>query len=69
MSSTYPDIVFSRLRPLLGEEKEGIDEIRHVNIQSEKNLELIKTVDSANESIAGGLNKNMKYDFEFDRFV
>lgn len=59
--------VFCRLRPLLGEEKEAIDEIRHVNIQSEKNLELIKTVDSANESIAGGLNKNMKYDFEFDR--
>ena len=58
-----------RMRPLLGEEKDAIDEVRHVNIQSEKNLELIKTVDaSANESIAGGLNKNMKYDFEFDRF-
>lgn len=60
--------VFCRMRPLLGEEKDAIDEVRHVNIQSEKNLELIKTVDaSANESIAGGLNKNMKYDFEFDR--
>eukprot|EP00092_Neocalanus_flemingeri_P039561 GFUD01043077.1.p1 GENE.GFUD01043077.1~~GFUD01043077.1.p1 ORF type:complete len:706 (+),score=195.97 GFUD01043077.1:233-2350(+) len=59
--------VFCRMRPLLGEEKDGLDEIRHVNIQWEKTLELIKTVDSANESIAGGLNKNMKYDFEFDR--
>jgi len=59
--------VFCRMRPLLGEEKEGSEEIRHVNIQTEKNLELIKTVDAANESIAGGLNKNMKYDFEFDR--
>eukprot|EP00092_Neocalanus_flemingeri_P035226 GFUD01038330.1.p1 GENE.GFUD01038330.1~~GFUD01038330.1.p1 ORF type:complete len:706 (-),score=188.82 GFUD01038330.1:203-2320(-) len=59
--------VFCRMRPLLGEEKDGLDEIRHVNIQGEKTLELIKTVDSANESIAGGLNKNMKYDFEFDR--
>merc|ERR1719220_801730 len=57
--------VFCRMRPLLGEE--GSEEIRHVNIQTEKNLELIKTVDAANESIAGGLNKNMKYDFEFDR--
>eukprot|EP00092_Neocalanus_flemingeri_P022723 GFUD01024643.1.p1 GENE.GFUD01024643.1~~GFUD01024643.1.p1 ORF type:complete len:702 (-),score=196.54 GFUD01024643.1:280-2385(-) len=59
--------VFCRMRPLLGEERDGLDEIRHVNIQGEKTLELIKTVDSANESIAGGLNKNMKYDFEFDR--
>ena len=54
-----------RLRPLLGEEREASEEIKHVNIQSEKSLELIK--DGANESIAGGLNKNMKYDFEFDR--
>ena len=52
--------VLLRMRPLLGEEKEGLEEIRHVNIQTEKNLELIKTVDGANESIAGGLNKNMK---------
>ena len=57
------------MRPLLGEEKEGGEDVRHVNIQTEKSLELIKTVDSANESIAGGLNKNMKYDFEFHRFV
>ena len=57
------------MRPLLGEEKEGGEDVRHVNIQTEKSLELIKTVDSANESIAGGLNKNMKYDFECDRFV
>ena len=55
------------MRPLLGDETEGGEDIRHVNIQTEKNLELIKTVHSANESIAGGLNKNMKYDFEFDR--
>ena len=54
------------MRPLLGEEKEISDEVKHVNIQSEKNLELIKS--GANESIAGGLNKNMKYDFEFDRY-
>jgi len=59
--------VFCRMRPLLGEEAEGGENVRHVNIQTEKSLELIKTVDSANESIAGGLNKNMKYDFEFDR--
>jgi len=59
--------VFCRMRPLLGDETEGGEDIRHVNIQTEKNLELIKTVHSANESIAGGLNKNMKYDFEFDR--
>jgi len=60
--------VFCRLRPLLGEEKAHGDTIRHVNIQGEKSLELIKTVDDAsNESIAGGLNKNMKYEFEFDR--
>ena len=55
------------MRPLLGDEKEVSDEVRHVKFHSEKNLELIKTVDSTNESIAGGLNKNMKYDFEFDR--
>lgn len=62
--------VFCRVRPLLGEEKvvAGGDMIKHVNIEGEKNMELIKTVDdAANESIAGGLNKNMKYDFEFDR--
>merc|ERR1719369_1455151 len=60
--------VFCRLRPLLGEEKEvGGDDIRHVHIVGEKSLELIKTVDFPNESIASGLNKNMKYDFEFDR--
>ena len=55
------------MRPLLGEE--GSEEIRHVNIQTEKNLELIKTVNAANESIAGGLNKNMKYDFEFKMWM
>lgn len=55
------------MRPLLGAEKEGGEDIRHVNIQDEKNLELIRTKDGATSSIAGGLNKDMKYDFEFDR--
>lgn len=61
--------VFCRMRPLLGDEKNAeSDEMKHFNIDGEKNIELIKTVDSsANESIAGGLNKNTKYDFEFDR--
>merc|ERR1719308_773835 len=58
--------VFCRMRPLLGEEKVGVEEIRHVNIQTEKNLELIKTVDAANESIAGG-SKTSTYDFDFDK--
>lgn len=54
------------MRPLLGAEKEA-GEITHVNIQGEKALELTKTKDSAASAIAGGLNKDMKYEFEFDR--
>ena len=41
----------------------------HINILSENNVELIKTVDTdASDSVASGLNKNMKYEFEFDRY-
>ena len=59
--------VFCRLRPLLGEEKHAVGEdIKHVKILSEKNMELMK--DEANKGIASG-NKNAKYEFEFDRFV
>merc|ERR1719458_2116473 len=54
---------FSRLRPLLGAEKEGGEEIKHVNIQDEKNMELLKSQQSG----AGGANKDLRYDFEFDR--
>ena len=55
--------VFCRLRPLLGAEREGGEDIKHVNIQDEKNLELTKSQQSG----AGGANKDLKYDFEFDR--
>ena len=59
--------VFCRMRPLLGEEKDHGEDIKHVNITSEKNMELMKNVDEANKStIASGV-KNSKYDFEFDR--
>jgi len=51
--------VFCRMRPLLGEEKESGNESRHVNISSEKNMELTKFAD--------GGTKNSKYDFEFDK--
>ena len=54
------------MRPLLGAEREA-GEITHVNIQGEKALELTKSKDAAASAIAGGLNKDMKYDFEFDR--
>ena len=55
--------VFCRMRPLLGEERESGDDIRHVNISSEKNMELTKFAEDANESAT----KNSKYDFEFDK--
>ena len=55
--------VFCRLRPLLGAEREGGEDIKHVNIQDEKNLELTKSQQSG----AGGADKDLKYDFEFDR--
>ena len=58
--------VFCRMRPLLGEEKDSGEEIRHVNITSEKNMELTKLAEEANKSIANG-TKNSTYDFEFDR--
>ena len=58
--------VFCRMRPLLGEEKVGGEEIRHVNISSEKNMELTKFADEANKSIASGA-KTSTYDFEFDK--
>jgi len=57
--------VFCRVRPLLGEEIEKYGSIKHISINAENALELVKTTDS--EAVAGGLNKNMKYDFEFDR--
>ena len=40
----------------------------HINILSESNVELVKTVDAdVSDSVAAGLKKNMKYEFEFDR--
>lgn len=57
--------VFCRMRPLIGEEKVGSGEdIKHVKILSEKNMELMK--EEANKGIASG-TKNAKYEFEFDR--
>ena len=59
--------VFCRMRPRIGEEKESAgNDIRHVKILSEKNMELMK--DEANKGIASG-TKNAKYEFEFDRLV
>merc|ERR1719317_1122846 len=55
--------VFCRLRPLLGAEKDDGEDIKHVNIQDEKNLELFKSQQSG----AGGANKDLRYDFEFDK--
>ena len=55
--------VFCRMRPLLGEERQSGDDIRHVNITSEKNMELTKFAEEANKSAT----KNSKYDFEFDK--
>ena len=53
------------MRPLLGEETVNGD-IKHVNITSEKSMELTKNTDDGNKSIASGA-KSSKYDFEFDR--
>ena len=58
--------VFCRMRPLLGEERESGEEVRHVNITSEKNMELTKFAEEANKSIASG-TKTSSYDFEFDK--
>jgi len=62
--------VFCRLRPMLDDERSECSgrDAEHINILSENNVELIKTVDTdASDSVASGLNKNMKYEFEFDR--
>ena len=62
--------VFCRLRPMLDEERSecGGKDAKHINIVSENNVELIKTVDTdVSDTVASGLNKNMKYEFEFDR--
>ena len=57
--------VFCRMRPLIGEEQDNAGEdIKHVKITSEKNMEIVK--DEANKGIASG-TKNAKYEFEFDR--
>ena len=55
--------VFCRMRPLLGAERDNGEEVRHVNITSEKNMELTKFSEEANKSAT----KNSKYDFEFDK--
>lgn len=58
--------VFCRIRPLLGEEIEKYREIKHIVFSSDRGLELVKTAEGG-EAIAGGLNKSMKYEFEFDQ--
>merc|ERR1719464_1755094 len=56
--------VFCRMRPLIGEEKDnGEEDVKHVKILSEKNLEIFK---EEAKGIASG-TKNAKYEFEFDR--
>ena len=58
--------VFCRMRPLIGEEKDnGEEDVKHVKILSEKNLEISK---EEAKGIASG-TKNAKYEFEFDRSV
>jgi len=62
--------VYCRLRPMLEDERSecGGRDNEHISILSENNLELVKTVDAdVSDSVAAGLNKNMKYEFEFDR--
>lgn len=59
--------VFCRVRPLLGEEVTKYGAINHIVVNTENSMELVKNTGTENDSIAGGLNKNMKYDFEFDR--
>ena len=58
--------VFCRMRPLLGEETNAGDDIKHVSITTEKNMELFKNADDSKGAIAAG-TKNSKYEFEFDR--
>ena len=58
--------VFCRMRPLIGEEKiNGEEDVKHVKILSEKNMEIFK---EEAKGIASG-TKNAKYEFEFDRLV
>jgi len=57
--------VFCRVRPLLGEEIAKYGTIHHIDFKTDASLELVKS--NGTEEIAGGLNKNMKYEFEFDR--
>ena len=60
------------MRPILDDERNECSgrDVEHINIVSEKNMELIKTVDTdVSNSVASGLNKNMKYEFEFDRYI
>ena len=55
---------------MLDDEKSkcGGKDAEHINILSEINVELVKTVDAdVSESVAAGLNKNMNYEFEFER--
>ena len=48
----------------------GGKEAEHINILSENNVELVKTVDAdVSDSVAAGLNKNMKYEFQFDKSI
>ena len=64
--------VFCRLRPMLDDERSecGGKEAEHINILSENNVELVKTVDAdVSDSVAAGLNKNMKYEFQFDKSI
>ena len=59
--------VFCRVRPLVGDEQQAGTEVRHISIQEDGGLELYKTKDASASSIAGGLNKDIKYNFEFDQ--
>ena len=60
--------VFCRMRPLLDEELGDGENIRHIHIKDERSLEVNKSKDAATfSSIAGGLNKDCKFEFEFDR--
>ena len=46
----------------------GVRDAEHINIVSENNVELVKTVDAdVCDSLAAGLNKKMKHEFKFDR--
>ena len=60
--------VFCRMRPLLEEELGDGEDIPHIHIRDETSLELNKSKDATTVStVAGGLNKDIKFEFEFDR--